>query len=46
MNDTVLFEAILKPQADAIDELVAEAVARIIETIVQEAMVSKELQGL
>ncbi|RIZ70419.1 MAG: hypothetical protein D0528_01680 [Methylococcales bacterium] len=46
MNDTVLFESILTPQADRISELVAAAVARVIEVIVQEALISKELQGL
>ena len=46
MNDTTLFEAILKPQADAIDELVTAAVAAIMEAILQEDIVSKELQGL
>jgi curli production assembly/transport component CsgE len=46
MNDTVLFEAILNPQADAIDELVTGAIAKIIEVILQEALISNELQGL
>ena len=46
MNDTVLFESILTPQEDRISELVTAAVAKVIETIVQEAVISKELQGL
>ena len=46
MNDTTLFEALLKPQADAIDELASAAVAAIMEAILQEDIVSKELQGL
>ena len=46
MNDTVLFETILTPQEDRISELVTAAVAKVIETIVQEAVISKELQGL
>jgi curli production assembly/transport component CsgE len=46
MNDSILFEAILKPQADAIDELVTTAVDSIMEAIIKEDIVSKELQGL
>ena len=46
MNDAILYEAILKPQADAIEELATEAVAAIMQVIIQEDIVSKELEGL
>ena len=46
MNDTTLFEAILRPQADAIDELVTAAVASVMEAIIKEDIISQELQGL
>lgn len=45
-DDNKVLESVLNPRSDATTELVDEAVANILQTIIQEEFVSKELGGI
>jgi curli production assembly/transport component CsgE len=46
MDDNKVLESILNPRSDATTELVDEAVANILQAVIQEEFVSKELGGI
>lgn len=46
MDGNTVFEGILNPQFDAVNELVSASVSKVIEIVLQQEIISKELQGL
>ena len=46
MDDNKVLESVLNPRSDATTELVDESVANILQAVIQQEFVSKELGGI